>query len=170
MSEIPGPKKSRFLKAQFAVIFCIVCVWIIKSGTVEIEGVKAGILKQVVKIDPNNADAHLFLGDCYADLYHYEEAIRGLKEAIKTNPDDAAQYSELGNLYSYLGYPEEAIEAYKQAIKIDPSMLEVRYNLAKVYLEIGEKNLAWNECEILQNLDEETAKELRDFMDQSNSI
>jgi len=169
MSEITEPKKSRFLKAQFAVVVCIFCIWIIKSGTVDIDGVKAGILKQVVKVNPNNADAHLFLGDCYADLYHYEEAIRGFKEAIKTNPDDAVTYSKLGDLYSYLGYAEEAIATYRQALTIDPTMVEVRYNLSKVYLDIGEKDLAWNECEILHNLDEESAQELQDFVNQSDT-
>jgi len=169
MSEITEPKKSRCLKAQFAIVICIFCIWLIKSGTVDIDGVKAGVLKQVVRIDPNNADAHLFLGDCYADLYHYDEAIRGFKEAAKTNPDDVVTYSKLGDLYSYLGYSEKAIETYRQTLEIDPAMVEVRYNLIKVYLEIGEKDLALKEYEILKCLDKESTKKLCDFMDQSNS-
>ena len=166
MNRTEKSTKSRFLKAQLAVVVCIFCIWLIKSGTVDINGVKAGILKQVVKIDPNNADAHLFLGDCYADLYHYEEAIRGLKEAIKTNPNDTTQYSELGDLYSYLEYNEDAITSYQQAIHIEPSIAETHYKLAIVYLKTDNKDSAWEEYKILKSLDEELAKELFDLLKQ----
>ena len=166
MDQTEKPTKSRFLKAQFAVVVCIFCIWLVKSGTVDIDGVKAGILRQVVKIDPNNADAHLFLGDHYADLCHYEEAIRALKEAIKENPDDAAKCSELGDLYYYLGQNEEAIKSYQQAIRIEPRLAQTHYKLAKVYLEKGNKDLAWEEYEILKSLDEELSKELFDLLRQ----
>ena len=160
MTEIAEPKKSRFLKAQFAVIVCILCIWIIRSGAFEIDSVKAGILKQVVKADPDNVEAHLFLGDYYADLCHYHDAIRGLKEAIKTNPNDAPTCSELGDLCYYLGYNKEAIESYQQAIQIEPGTGETHGKLAKVYLEIGNKDLALQEYVTLKSLDEESAKEL----------
>lgn len=165
MDQTEKAKKRRFLKAQFAVVICIFYVWFVMSATVDIDDVKAGILKQVVKIDPDNVKANLFLGDYYAELYHYEEAIQGLREAIKTNPNDVAKYSELGALYNYLNYNEEAIKSYQQAIHIEPNTAETHYNLAKVYLEIGNKDLAFREYEILKSLDEELAKELHDFIE-----
>ena len=166
MNQNEKPTKSHFPKSHFAVAVCIFCIWIIKSGTIDIDGVKAGILKQVVKVDPNKADAHLFLGDHYADLYHYEEAIRVLKEAIKANPEDATKCSELGDLNFYLGHNEEAVKVYQQAIRIQPGNARTHYKLAKVYLDIGNKDLALQEYEILKTLDEELAKEVHDFIEQ----
>jgi len=54
MKHIDKQRKHRFLKAELAVLVCLVCFWVFKSGTVDIADVTAGVLRQVVKIDPDN--------------------------------------------------------------------------------------------------------------------
>jgi len=60
-------RKHRFLKAELAVLVCLICIWIVNALTVDIDNTKAAVLKQVVKIRPNSADAHFFLGNAYYD-------------------------------------------------------------------------------------------------------
>jgi len=43
-----------FLKAELLILLCLVVVCVVKSNIADISGVKATVLKQVVKIDPDN--------------------------------------------------------------------------------------------------------------------
>ena len=56
MSVTVKPKKRRFLKAELAVLICIVCIWVIMSSTTDIESTKAAVLKHAFKIWPNSAE------------------------------------------------------------------------------------------------------------------
>lgn len=236
MDETVKQKKRWFLKAELAVLICVVCIGIVKLVTVDIDSARAAVFKQVVKISPNSADAHSKLGNAYFHLDNYEGAIEAYKEATRINPDDADAYryladcySSLGrneaeieahkqvarldpgdaNAYSFLafcyiegdryeeaaetlkqlvridpnkayvelallgihynesGHYEEAVEVYKQAIEIDPDMPLAHYTLAKTYLEMGDKDLALEEYEILKTLDEELANELFEMLTDS---
>ena len=120
MSDTVKPKKRWFLRVELAVLICVVCIWVIKSVTIDIDSTKAAVLKQVVKIKPNSADAHKSLGDAYFNLEKYEQAIEAYKEAVRNDPDDADAHKSIGISYSEAGRHEEAIEARKEAIRIDP--------------------------------------------------
>ena len=56
MSVIVNPKKRWFLKAELAVLVCIVCIWIIMSSTTDLARTKAAVLEQALKIWPNSAE------------------------------------------------------------------------------------------------------------------
>ena len=56
MSVIVKPKKRWFLKAELAVLVCIVCIWVIMSSTADLESTKAAVLEQALKIWPNSAE------------------------------------------------------------------------------------------------------------------
>ena len=99
MKSTGKQKKCWLLKTELAVLLCVICIWIIKSVTVNIDSTKAAVLKQAVKtspnsatahflIDPNDADAHECLGSAYLTLDHYEEAVEAYKESIRIDPDN----------------------------------------------------------------------------------
>ena len=77
-------------------------------------------LKQTIRINPDDADAHANLGAAYEIAGKSYKAIKSYKRAIRINPDNAEAHFNLGLAYGELGRYEEAIESYKQAIKIDP--------------------------------------------------
>jgi len=97
------------------------------------------VFKQIIHIDPNNADGHRALGCAYNGLSYwdgvdrYQEAIKALKQAIRLDPDDSLSYSWLGHAYDGLGSYMEAIQAYKQCISIDPDD-----QIGNCYLSISE--------------------------------
>lgn len=53
---------------------------------------------------------------------------------------------------------EREIEAYKQAIKLKPDYVEAHFNLGLSYLILGDKDSAYDEYELLKNLDPHKAR------------
>ena len=67
------------LVALFVVVSSPVVSW---SGELE-------DAKERVRQNPNDAEAHLYLGIAYYDLGQYKEAVASYKEAIRIKPDYA---------------------------------------------------------------------------------
>ncbi|ACK71346.1 Tetratricopeptide TPR_2 repeat protein [Gloeothece citriformis PCC 7424] len=87
------------------------------------------IFRQVIKINPNNADAYRYLGIALRNQGKLEEAIAAYNTAIEINPNYAEVYNNLGVALYYQGKLEEAIAAYNTAIEINPNYAEVYSNL-----------------------------------------
>ncbi len=68
-------------------------------------------LKEVIRLEPDNASAHYDLGSSYSLQCHHGEAIESRKHVIRLEPDNAGAHSGLGRNYSSLGRKEEAVEA-----------------------------------------------------------
>ena len=81
---------------------------------------KTEVSKQLVKMNPDDAEAHNKLGDTYYKSGMYKEAIGAFKQAISINPDYADAHYNLGVVYGKSGMHKEAVEVYKQAININP--------------------------------------------------
>jgi tetratricopeptide (TPR) repeat protein len=130
-------KKIRFLiGTELAVIFCVVCIWLVKTATVGIDSTKATVLRQAENGDTNTVNALLPVGNVYYRSENIEEAIQSYKEAIRTNPNDFDAHFGLGGCYSELGNEEQAIKATKEAIRIRPD-----YPFAHIALGLNYHNL-----------------------------
>jgi len=158
MSEITN--RTKRLVAEITVLVCIVCVWIVKSETIGIDDVRAGVLKHLVKADSDNVDAYRFLAGYYMDSGSYDEAVKSLKQVVKIDPNDADAHSMLGDAYWNCDCYEDAILAYKKAMKLRVDNPHAHYQIALVYLKMGDKDSALEEHEILKGMDEELANEL----------
>jgi tetratricopeptide (TPR) repeat protein len=80
----------------------------------------------LVRLMPNNAEAHNHLGFAYKILGRYKEAIASYKEAIRIKPNYATAHEGLGDVYDELGQYKEAIASYKEALSINPNNTTVR--------------------------------------------
>ena len=71
------PKKSRFLKAELLILFCVVVVWAVDQKT-DCVRLVAGALRQIVRTNTNREYNHGFLDE---DLARQEYEIqKGLNE------------------------------------------------------------------------------------------
>jgi len=123
--------------------------------------------KQVIHIDPNNANAYYNLSVTYAHLGLYKDAIEAYKQAIRIDPDRvicAIFHFNLGVAYVQLGLYKDAVEAFKQAIRIDPDYVDAHFGLGIMYLMVGDKSSALNEYKILKELDIDEANKLFDLI------
>ena len=93
--------------------------------------------KRAIRIDPDDADAHLGL---------------------------AWAHNGLGNAYFRSGKYQEAINSLKQAIRIDPRSSQAHFALGGGYVAEGDRSSALEEYEILKKLDTKKANELFDMI------
>jgi tetratricopeptide (TPR) repeat protein len=136
VSDTARKKMHWFLRAEIAVLFCLICIWIVKIATVDIGSTKAAAPRQVVA-GQDSANAGLLTGQVYRSSDNIEETIQSYKEAIRANPNDFDAYFGLGDCYSALGRNEESLEANKQAVRIRPDYAFAHIAMGLDYYNLG---------------------------------
>lgn len=76
--------------------------------------------QQVVSLDPDFKNGHLNLGNTYAALGRFEEAVSVYKRAIAARPRSLNALINLGKIYEKMGKPGDALRTYEKALAIDP--------------------------------------------------
>ncbi|HUT46002.1 MAG TPA: tetratricopeptide repeat protein [Sedimentisphaerales bacterium] len=137
MSDNAKKKVRLIIGTELAVIFCVVCIWLVKTATVGTTSTKATVLQQIENASPNTVNALLPFGNAYYKSENPEEAIQSYKEAIRTNPNDFDAHFNLGGCYSTLGYEEQAMKATKEAIRIRPDYAFAHIALGLNYCKLG---------------------------------
>jgi tetratricopeptide (TPR) repeat protein len=66
----------------------------------------------------------------------------------------------LGQYYYGLGHYDKAIKALKKALAIDPKISLPHLILGKIHLELGDKESAIQEYNVLEDMDKEDADQL----------
>jgi len=122
--------------------------------------------KQAIKIKPDYAMAFYNRGIVYEKLNRLQQAMEVDKQAIKINPYYAEAHNNLAVTFGRLARWHDAIESCKQAVKIRPDYAEAHVNLGEAYLQIGDKNSALSEYNILKSLNSEFADNLLDKINQ----
>jgi Tfp pilus assembly protein PilF len=91
--------------------------------------------KEVTRLDPLRAGAHINLGAVYNRMDLLDEAIPVLRRGIQLDHTRAEGYYNLGVVYRRKGQPDLAIQAYREATRINPRMADAHYNLGNLYME-----------------------------------
>lgn len=127
--------------------------------------------RKAVELDPDWSWGHIRLGLTYNDMGQYENAIlewQTLAELDHETPGEhAVCFVLMANTYLEMDEYQKAVEASQEALRINPDSASAHYNLGRAYLEMGNKNLASEEYRTLKELDEELAKEMYQFMNES---
>ena len=93
--------------------------------------------QKVLKISPNDEEAHSNLGNTLQELGRLEDAETSYKKAIAIKPDYAEAHFNLGNTLKELGRLEEAETSYSKSIAIKPDYAEAHSNLGILLKELG---------------------------------
>ena len=112
-------------------------------------------LRQVLRTDPDNAEALNALGYTLADLNlpgRLEEAFELIERAYEADPDNPAVLDSMGWVYFRLGQPEEALSWLESAYAQMPDQ-EVAAHLAEVLQALGRSDEA---RQLLQRLMQRT--------------
>ena len=68
----------------------------------------------------DDAEGHYNLGQAYAGLHLYSEAVREYRQAIRLKDDDADMYYDLGTALTKLAQYDAAATAFSKSLEIDP--------------------------------------------------
>jgi len=100
------------------------------------------------------------MGNAYADLRQYPEAIESYKAAIKIDPELSKPHNNLGLAYAALKQLEPAVAEFSEAVRLKPSYAEAHFNLGVAYLQLGKRSEADEQQKILSTLNADLAARL----------
>ena len=100
------------------------------------------VCRQVVKAQPQNADAHNILGVTLNSQGHRKEAVKMLRRAIELAPNAASIHANLGEVLRQEGETEEAAKALERAVELEPNNAQALNNLGITYFERGRPKVA----------------------------
>ena len=89
--------------------------------------------KEALEIDPEESEAHYYLGNAYADKEMLDEAIAMYKNAVEYNPEFVDAYLNLSMLYLDMDLIEEAISLCKHAVSTNPDDAFLCFHLGEAY-------------------------------------
>jgi tetratricopeptide (TPR) repeat protein len=104
------------------------------------------VFNKVIKLNPNNADAHHISGIISAQLRDFKLADTQFEEAIKLNSNNPAFYCNRGNVLKELKQYENAINSYDQAIKLKSNYSLAYLNKSIVFFEFEQYEKALSSC------------------------
>jgi tetratricopeptide (TPR) repeat protein len=87
------------------------------------------LYRQIIRLDPNHADAHNLLGVSCHQRRQGADAVRFIQKAVALNRQAAPYHSNLGMAYRGLGKLDEAVRCYRKALNLQPDYAEARFNL-----------------------------------------
>jgi tetratricopeptide (TPR) repeat protein len=92
---------------------------------------------RVLALDPDNMDAHFYLGWIYKMQGETDAGIAEFRKAIAIQPNHGGAYNHLGDLYLAKGMLDEARAAYKQGLTFGPAAANAHYKLGIAYGQKG---------------------------------
>ena len=112
------------------------------------------LYQNLLKADPENANALAMLGTIQLQRGNSQESIRLLERAITLNPYHIKAYMNLGFALSDLKRYQEALASYDKAIAIDSNCADANLNkgLLKLLLEDYEEGWKLYECRKKANM------------------
>lgn len=94
--------------------------------------------KRACALNPNDADAQLFLSYTYSAAGQGEEALRHIEQGMRLNPHPSSVYlTALGQAYLVLEDYEAAFAAFKKGIEANPDFVANHAYLAVFYALLG---------------------------------
>lgn len=95
------------------------------------------IYRQVLKSEPDNADAHHRIGVLAHQLGHIKLAIEHISKAVLVRPDFWVAFGDLGNAQMAHGNPSAALISYRKVIDIKPEYAEIHSDIGNALNELG---------------------------------
>jgi len=92
---------------------------------------------EVIRIDPERADAYHNRGTAYYRLEQYEQAIADYDEVIRLDPERTDAYYNRALAYYKLEQYGQAIADYYQVIRLDPDNADAYRNRGVAYGKLG---------------------------------
>jgi hypothetical protein len=103
--------------------------------------------RHALSIDPDNADALVYLGIALFDRREFQESVEAYRRAISRRKRFPIAWNNLGNSLRMLGQIEEAESCFAEALRQKPGYLSALKNRGTLWVWSGqiERGLGWYE-------------------------
>lgn len=91
------------------------------------------LFRLCTQLNPEAAEAHYYLGQCYEALREREEAVSCLETAARLEPYNPLFQEELGSAYVGAQRYDDAIAAYERLLKANSDRLDILQYLVQLY-------------------------------------
>jgi putative PEP-CTERM system TPR-repeat lipoprotein len=129
----------------------------IKKGTISLQSGNDQIAEReflnAVKIAPEVLNSRIMLAKYYIKNERFHEAVNILKQGLKGNDSDAVIYNIVGAAYLGAEDIENSRQNFEKAISANPRFFLPYFNLALLYLNKGEKEMAVKEYRKILDID-----------------
>jgi protein O-GlcNAc transferase len=98
------------------------------------------LYRQVLHVDPGNAEAHFNLGFVLKKQGKLNEAAASYEQAIRLKPQNAEAHNNLGNIFLECNNLDQAALHFQQALRFDPRNAQAHNNLGIVFKKLGRLN------------------------------
>lgn len=113
------------------------------AQTAETERLTGEILatEEVVRKNPQDAEALVRLGNLYFDTGKPMSAIGAYERALLIKPDNANVLTDLGIMYREAGKYDMAVESFRKAVRVNPKHQNALFNTGVVlFFDLGRKD------------------------------
>jgi tetratricopeptide (TPR) repeat protein len=117
------------------------------------------VIELAIKDEPKIL-SYYNMGNAYADLGEYENAVRAYQEAIKLDATLSKPHNNLGLAYAALNRMEDAVAEFREAVRLKPDYAEAHFNLGVAYVQLGKKPEALEQQKRLVTLKPALAEKL----------
>lgn len=100
------------------------------------------LLKQIIKVKPNNSEALRLYSVIYAQKGENNIALQVIQKAIAADKRNGIAYSNQGNIQLNLGLTLDAVASFEKSIQLAPNYAEAYSNLGNAFQELGEPTKA----------------------------
>ena len=104
-------------------------------------------LAKTLELDPNYALAHWYRGQAYEQKKMYDEALKEMRRAQDLLPGNLGVRADIGHVYAVSGDKPQAEKVIAQLEEDSKQRYVNQYEVALVYLGLGEKDLAFKALE-----------------------
>lgn len=104
--------------------------------------IAANIYTQILSLDEQQIEAHLYLGNALAQQANFDEAIECWQAAINLKPDLVEAYHNQAVVWQKLAEFEPAIFAYHKILEITPNCSDAYYNIGWCLCQQGKQDEA----------------------------
>ncbi len=95
--------------------------------------------REILKINPEDYDAHYQIASSLMDNQQWDEAIKELNNLLKMNPRNVDVLNMLGWALLNAGQVDAAFGSWKKSLHIDPKNKTTKDNLIRAHLSLGKR-------------------------------
>jgi tetratricopeptide (TPR) repeat protein len=123
--------------------------------------------RRAISLRPDYPEAYNSLARALGRMNRTREAVESLEIAVRLRPDYSLAQLNLGSAYLALGRAADALAATRKAVDLDPELAEGHLQLGLICVQLGDRDCASREYELLQGINPGFAARIREEIKQS---